>query len=326
MRRRFLALDKSGATKEKLPKGLFWKTLSCPVTEKEFQVLAVKSNAYSVRGRDPDFNVQYDGINPTHYGVFVSPGGFAAEEGVFRRTPKLLFKDLDAVKARMKELKNLPDFNVERPLPLVCYSYELALGYIPYLRLPLSEKAGLALKAAWMYQDLAEKEDNEQAYKRAAELKEIAVDTYSEAYEKEDLSRTKIGGDGVGYLIGELLRQQGKFDDSLRWLSRIVTDKATGSEIKRMGRDQMDLCRQQREVAEKTGQYKRPEKQRTRERGMYQIYRDQVRWITKIAGEGELGESDIMRGFLDGIKNAKLDFSQFESEEKLAEFITGKLK
>ncbi len=152
------------------------------------------------------------------------------------------------------------------------------------------------------------------------------MDKYLEAYESEDLSTLKVGYAGVAYLIGELLRERGQFDDSLRWLSRVVTDREVGGEVKRMARNQLDLCKEQREQAKASGEYTMPEPERNKLRSMYQLYHDQVRWLANAAAKGSLNESDLLRAILDGVKNAKLDLSQAQTEEQLANFIQQRLQ
>jgi uncharacterized protein (DUF2225 family) len=72
---------------------------------------------------------------------------------------------------------------------------------------------------------------------------------YKDAYEKEDLSASKIGYAGAGYLIAELLRQQGELDEAVQWFGRIVRDKKASAEILRMTRNQMDICQEARRKA-----------------------------------------------------------------------------
>lgn len=145
-----------------LPREFYWKRHRCPFTEAEFPSIAVKRSAYSLRGRDPDFAPRYDGINPLWYSVVVSPFGFAAEESVYKRSPKLLFRDREALIANIREQQEMPDFSGLRDLPLACLAATRALGFTSFLRIPKHEIAGLALRTSWLYRELVE-EGNEQA-------------------------------------------------------------------------------------------------------------------------------------------------------------------
>jgi len=308
-----------------LPREFYYKAFTCPATGAEFKTPVVKANAYTVRGRDPDFCPRYDGINPLHYAVIVSPTGFAAEEAIYKRSPRLLFRDLKALKEHMRNQPDLPDFSSLRDIGTACRSYEIALGLTGFLRMPRYQIAGLALRGSWVYREWYE-EGHEPAARQAMVLRNIALEHYLQAYEKEDTTKLKIGSAGVGYLIAELLREQARFDESLRWFTRVVTDKSAGSEVKRNARNQMDLCRDQRKQAKESGTYVKPEMERAQERCVYQIYRDQARWLSRLAESGSLSESAILRSLLDALKEAELDFTAFDKEEKLQQWLVKRLR
>lgn len=308
-----------------LPGELFWKTFKDPITLAEFRTIQVKSSAYNVRSRDPDFAPHYEGINPLWYGVIISPSGFAGEESVYRRSPKLLFRDRGALLNQLDEMPPTAQLREVRDLQRACESYTVALQIVEHLRVPLHEAAGLALKASWLFRDWAE-QGHEAAAGLVPMLRGVALERYLAAYEKEDTSRLKIGGSGVAYLIAELLREQGRFDEGLRWFSRVKTDKTTSSEIKRLADNQMELCRQQRASAKEAGTYQRPPRERAKERAVYQLYRDQVRWLTNRAEAGALTDSAILRAVVDGLEQAGVDLSRFATEEQLAGWIAQVLK
>jgi len=303
-----------------LPGELFWKTFKDPITNAEFRAIQVKSSAYSVRSRDPDFGPQYEGVNPLWYHIIISPSGFAGEEGVYKRSPKLLFRDRVTLLDQLDEMPPMSQLREVRDIQRACESYTVALQIVEHLRMPLSEIAGLALKASWVFRDWADL-GHEAAAGLVPMLRGVALEKYQAAYEKEDTSRLKIGSSGVGYLIAELLREQGRFDESLRWFSRVKTDKSTSAEIKRLADNQMETCRQQRASAKEAGTYQRPVPERMKERSVYQLYRDQVRWLTKVAEEGTLTDSGVLRAVLDGLEQSGIDVSRFADEEQLADWL-----
>lgn len=303
-----------------LPKEHFWKKYTDPLAGKAFKAVAVKRGAYSVRSRDPDFGPRYDGVNPLWYGVVVSPSGFAGEDSLYKRSPQLLFKDVKALRDQIDGLPPLRDFNVVRDLPMACEAYSLALSMVDHLRLAKHEIASLALKASWLYRDWAD-EGHDAATRQTLELRRIALDNYLASYETEDISKLKIGGPGVGYLIAELLREQGQFDESLRWFSRVVTDKSVGTEVKRLARNQMDLCREQRSAARESGEYERPQPQRVMERTVSQLYRDQVQWLGQQAEADGMSASELLRALIDGVRRSGLDLGRFPREEELADWL-----
>lgn len=308
-----------------LPKEYFWREYTCPLGGQMFLAVAVKSGTYSVRSREPDFRPLYDGPNPLHYAVIVSPGGFAAEEPVFRRSAQLLFRDRPGLAALVEAQPPPVEFSGLRGLPMVCRAYELALSCSGFLRVPRAEVAGLALRASWVNKELVESGagvGDDQVHV----LRGIALGLYLEAYEQEDVTQLKLGSAGVAYLIAELLRERGRFDESLRWFSRVVQEKSGSSEILRLARNQVELCREQRQQAKKSGTYKPPKTERQTERSMYQLYRDQVRFLTAAADGAGLSQSAILRGVLDGLIGSGIDFRPFATEEDLAKWIAKRLK
>jgi uncharacterized protein (DUF2225 family) len=313
------------STSQELPKELFWKTFRDPITLAEFQAIHVKSNAYSVRSRAPDFAPHYEGVNPLYYAVIVSPSGFAAEEQVYRRSPKLLFRDRDVLLDELEAMPPATQLTGVRDLQRACESYALALQLTEYLRVPLSDVAGLALKASWVFRDWAA-EGNPAVAGQVPALRALALEKYLQSYEQEDTTRLKLGSSGVGYLIAELLREQGRFDESLRWFSRVKTDKSVTTEIKRLADNQMELCREQRAMAKQAGTYMRPVRERARERAVYQLYRDQIRWLTRRGEQGPLTDGAILRSVLDGLERSGLELGRFETEEQLAAWLAERLK
>ena len=303
-----------------LPPGLFWKEFSDPVSEAKFFAIALKTNAYTVRGRGTDFGPIYEGINPLYYNIIVTPSGLAAEEQVLKRSPRLLFRDREGLLEELYYLRNLAAWQQPRNASVAAQAYDRAFVCAGYIKIPRSELAGMAMKASWVYRELYEQEE-EGAEDKFQHYRQIALEKYQEAYEKEDLSSIKLGYAGVAYLIAELLRERGEFDESYRWFSRVVTDREVGGEVKRMARNQLDLCKEQREQAKESGSYLPPEPERMKLRSMYQLYHDQARWLAKASADGKLNESDLVRGILDGVKKSRLQLSRFESEEQLAQLI-----
>lgn len=307
-----------------LPREIFWKTFKDPLTGTAFQALQVKSNAYSVRSREADFAPRYEGVSPLWYGVIISPSGFAAEEATYKRSPRLLFRNREDLLSLIEGMPPPTNLMGQRDLAEACASYSLALQQSEFLRIPKSEAASLALKASWLYRDWA---DNgyEPAAAQVPALRGIALEKYQQAYEQEDISKLKIGSAGVAYLIAELLRERGEYEESLRWFSRVRSDKSITSEVKRVAEDQMLLCRDQRSKAKERADYQPPARERGKERVVFQLYRDQAAWLKQFVEGCTLGESEILRGTLDALKRCGIDCTGFESEEQLAEWLAARL-
>ena len=319
-----MPLAPSSKSRPPLPKEFFWREFVCPVSGQAFDSVAVKSSAVTVRSRGTDFRPAYEGINPLHYAIIVSPIGFAAEEERFRNPASLMFRDRDGLIGLLQSQPPQTDLCGIRDLPAVCRAYQLALSCTGFYKTPRSEIAGLALRTSWMLLELAESGDA-LAADQAVALRNIAVEQYLEAFEKEDVTKLRSGSGGVAYLIAELMRQQRRYDDSLRWFSIVVADKSTATEVMRLARNQMEICREERTAAKAAGEYEKPKLERQTERSMYQIFRDQSQWLGQQAERGALSESAILRGVIDGLKAGGLNAADFKAEQDLADWLAAKI-
>ncbi|MCB1221057.1 MAG: DUF2225 domain-containing protein [Planctomycetales bacterium] len=316
----------------KLPSEYYVKEYTCPVSELPFQAVVVKSRAYSLEGRDPDFRPHYKGVNPLHYAIIVSPFGFAAEEPQYKRNHSVLFRDREGLAAKLSGgLRE--DFSGLRTVQQAARSYEMAVAVNECLRVPQYEIAGLALRGSWLNLEWHELEANPSALSRAKVLRRIALEKYMHAFQKEDVSKLKLGSHGVALIVAELLREQGRFEESLQWFMRLVSDRACSSEILRNARNQMDLCKEQRkehggdlEASPSGVPVAAPGPARSLDRSSLSLYRDQRKWLEGSLAESKLDEGSVCRALLDALKESGRDVSGFASEDALRHWATGKLK
>jgi uncharacterized protein (DUF2225 family) len=314
----------SDVGRDGLPGDLYLKEFSCPVSELKFSAVMVKSRAYSLESRDPDFRPHYRGINPLHYAVIVSPVGFAAEDSQYKRSPKMMIRDFEGLARRLRS--GLRDsLTGERSVEQAARSYEMALASYEFLKVPQYEIAGMALRASWMNLEWSETENNEAGRARAAVLRRIALEKYMYAFEKEDVTKLRLGSHGVSMIVAELLREQGRYDESLRWFMRLVSDRSCAGEMLRNARNQMDLCREQRSgQGDQPGAAQAP--MRHMDRVGLQLYKDQRNWLAGMLQGAPLDESAVLRGLLDALKESGLDPADFATEQQLKEWLLVKLR
>ena len=317
--------EKTAAGVQDLPSDLYLKEYSCPVSELKFQAVMVKTRAYSLERRDPDFRPHYIGINPLHYSIIISPVGFAAEESQYKRSPKMLFRDFEGLARRLRSTPR-EELGGLRSVQQAARSCELALAGCEFLRIPQYEVAGLALRASWLNLEWAETEDSPLARTRAAALRRIALEKYMHAFQKEDVSKLRLGSHGVAMIVAELLREQGRYDEALQWFMRLVTDRSLSGEILRNARNQMELCREQRK-----GQLERTDSEavkatRTQERVNLALYQDQRDWLAARLKGSALNEAAVLRSLLDAMQDSGRDPAEFATEEDLRHWLAGKLQ
>ena len=66
--------------------------------------------------------------------------------------------------------------------------------------------------------------------------------------------------------------------------------------------------------------------ERTQERAIFAIYRDQIAWLEKATANSKLTDNDVVKGLLDGLKASKLDLTDIANTEAMIKLITKKLK
>lgn len=216
----------------------------CPVCENKFTVTRVRSSAVFVLERESDFHVKYRDVNPTHYNIWVCPQcQFSASDTTFeteipRKEKESLAQGLNILKSQE------PSFAGERKTEIALRSYELAIRTCQIRHQSLGIQASLFLRAAWICRELGYKELELNYLDKAREF-------YKNSFESE--RQQKMSEPSLLYLIGELHRRVGMYNEAIKWFSRAVTHRniKTEHEIERMARDQWETAKQQFKNAKK---------------------------------------------------------------------------
>jgi len=304
----------------KLPREFYVKEFTCPYCDQVVPSPMVKSSAVRVIQREPDFHTTYAGPSPLHYSVIVCPSCcFAAECICFEH--KHLIADARGLGAALGDLRRdfgSHDFACVRDLPSTAAAFDMAWAQTPYLSLKHYQLGGLALRCGWVYREWHELSPDPALAEKEKSFVRLAVQHYKVAYEHEDPAELRIGAAGVGYIVGELLRQLGDFSSALTWLTRIATDRRVSGEIKRLARSQLDLARSQRAELKELGKLDRePSRTRANERVVLNLYRDQARWLESVSKGQAFTSTDLLRALLDALKQSGLDLSGLKDEDAL---------
>lgn len=213
---------------------LYDKKVTCPVCNSSFTVKAVKTSSYKMKGKDSDFFIRYELINPYFYDVWICNScGYAAMKADFEKIKsfqKELVETNITPKWRGRDYKTPYDINtaIER--------YKLSLLNYYYIEAYSSKKAMNCLKLAWLYRLLNDTK-NEQTY-----LTE-ALNGFNDAYINENFPIYGMDKFTIMYLIGELYRRTGDNENALLWLGRVITSPVANKKIKDLARDQKDLIK-----------------------------------------------------------------------------------
>lgn len=217
---------------------LYLKKVKCPICGMDFEAVKVKTKACIVDKKDEDFCVHYKGINPMFYEIFVCPQcGYSASETSFddiSNAERLLLQE--AFSGR----KIGRNFCSERTLNDAIDSYKLALYTATKRNSKNSTIAGLSLKIAWMYRVAG---DNE----KEINFINYALENYYEAYSREKPPFGALSELTMQYLLGELYRRVGKYEDAITWFGRVISnpERKTNPRIENLARDQWALAKEQ---------------------------------------------------------------------------------
>jgi uncharacterized protein (DUF2225 family) len=166
--------------------------------------------------QDSDFCTHYQEVNPNFYSVWVCPHcGYAGYDAYFAELSQgACNKIAEFLASREVHV----DFSGKRTCEEAIKTFKLALFYASLANLSDSRKATLYLRLGWLYRELQQQPEELEALDKAREY-------YEQALLKE---RTPIGNMSsitIEYLIGELYRLTGKFDEALSYLGKVVADR-----------------------------------------------------------------------------------------------------
>ncbi|BCZ48857.1 hypothetical protein psyc5s11_49240 [Clostridium gelidum] len=213
---------------------LFDKQVICPVCDANFKVKTVKSKSPRVNSKDSDFFVRYSVANPYFYDVVICNScGYAAMKS-----------DFENIKSHKKELvfsnvtpkwkpRQYPDILDEK---LAIERYKLALLNAMLINLPDSTKGMISLKIAWMNRLLGNNAQETLFLKQALE-------GFNDAYIKEAFPIYGLQRDSLMYLLGELNRKLGDYQNALLWFSKTIVSINSSYKIKEMARIGKDLIK-----------------------------------------------------------------------------------
>lgn len=240
---------------------LFDKKCECPVCDEKFTSKAVKSSKVRMISQDTDLRQKYP-IDILKYDAIVCPNcGYAALNRFFKYMQPTQAKLIqENISNNFQGLETTGDI----------YSYDdaierhkLALASTIIKKAPDSEKAYTCLKTAWIFRGKAEslpkdtenyKEELRAIKKQEIELLNNACEGFASAYSKEDFPMCGMDQLTLEYLMADLCRRTGRFDESGRYISRVLTNRSANERIKNKARDLKELLEQDKERREKKKQ------------------------------------------------------------------------
>lgn len=214
---------------------LYDKNVICPVCNNNFKTRVVKTDATRIKEKDKDLFIRYKGINPYYYDVWIcNICGYSAMKIDFNKIKKVEKERIRSgisTKWHGKEYPKVYDVNI------AIERYKISLLNYTIMESKASKKAINCLKLAWMYRIL-EDTKNEQLFM------EQAVIGLNDAYFNEDFPMYGMNKFTTMYLIGELQRRLGNYDEALKKFGDIITSQGADRKIKDLAWDQKELIKE----------------------------------------------------------------------------------
>ena len=227
---------------------IFDKTFTCPVCDKEFKTKTVKSGKVKLLNLDTDLRPMYQSMDPLKYDAIVCPYcGFAALNRFFKYVnsaqANLIKKSISASFQGLKESGNI--FSYDDAIT----RHKLSLVNSIVKKAKTSERAYTCLKTAWVIRGKAEnlpqnlpdyRKQLEELEKEELDFITKAYDGFEEAFSKETFPMCGMDEITITLLMADLSRRIGKYDESGRWISKVLISKAANERIKQKARDIKD--------------------------------------------------------------------------------------
>lgn len=229
---------------------LFEKTYECPVCQNEFHSKKIRTGRVKLLSADMDLRPKYQYVDCLKYDAVVCPKcGYAALDRFFKfmmpAQAKLIQENISSNFKGLAHTEGVYTYDdaIER--------HQLALLNTVIKKAKESERAYTCLKMAWICRGKAESlpEDDaeiKELHEQELELLENAYAGFETAFSKEDFPMCGMDELTVSYLLAELARRLGKYEESSRWVSRVLTSKQANERIKNKARDVKELLNKEK--------------------------------------------------------------------------------
>lgn len=228
---------------------LFDKSFVCPVCDEEFHSKMVRTGKVKLLSADTDLRPKYQLVDSLKYDVLACPKcGYAALSRFFKfmmpAQAKMIRENISRNFSGLTQTGNIYSYDD------AIARHQLALANTVVKKAKPSEKAYTCLKMAWLCRGKAEtlpkdtpnyEKEIENLKTEEKELLSNAYDGFMAAFSKESFPMCGMDEITVTYLIADLARRIGKYEESSRWISRVLTSRAANDRIKNKARDIKEL-------------------------------------------------------------------------------------
>ncbi|MBQ3061859.1 MAG: DUF2225 domain-containing protein [Lachnospiraceae bacterium] len=232
---------------------LFDKKFECPVCNKSFKTKMIRAGKVRLEKIDTDLRPIYENVDTLKYDAIVCPHcGYAALNRFFsyvtHKHAKIIKESISA--NFVNTFDDLPTYSYEDAIK----RHKLALLNDVMKRAKDSEKAYTCLKLAWLHRGYiehlsAETEDfaNKVRGLKAEEISflEKAYEGFKAAFTTEEFPMCGMDDLTVAYMIGDIARQLGKYEEAAKQVSLVLTSRKPNDRIKEKARDLRDMIKEE---------------------------------------------------------------------------------
>ncbi len=232
---------------------LFDKSYTCPVCDNLFKAKNVRTGKVKLVSADTDLRPVYQLLDALKYDAIVCPRcGYAALNRFFSfmtsGQARLIKEQISMNFSGLKETGDIYTYDD------AIARHKLALVNTIVKKGKTSERAYTCLKLAWLNRGKAETlpEDApdrdkvlEALKKEENELLKNAYEGFAGAFSKEQFPLCGMDENTATYLVADLARRCGNYEEANRWVSRVMTARDANDRIKNRARDLKDLIKEE---------------------------------------------------------------------------------
>lgn len=171
----------------------------------------MKRSAIKSDHREKDFHTVYKSDNPTYYGVICCDNcGYTVFEKDFK---KITPYETGVIKDRITPSWGKKNFGGVRTVEDAIMVHKIALANYVMLKRPASVIGQVYLRLTWYYREV-KNTDQEMAHMQKC------VDTFIQAFETEYFEERPEREIEMLYLLGELNRRLGSYNDAIKWFQK----------------------------------------------------------------------------------------------------------
>lgn len=223
---------------------IFDKSYKCPVCDAEFKSKTVKTGKVKLISADTDLRPKYHLVDSLKYDVIACPiCGYASLNRFFNYMTSAQAK---LIKTNISvSYKGAPPEGDVLSYDEAITKHKLALINTIVKHGKLSERAYTCLKTAWLIRgkreslpentpDLAKV--SQDLLNQEQEFLANAYEGFSEAFSKEMFPMCGMDELTTTYLLADLARRVGKYEEAVRFVSKVITSRDANERIKEKAR------------------------------------------------------------------------------------------